>query len=76
MKHLVIFVTENGISSAVYNFKNTPPTVEDIKEMQKGMQKTEDLIQMPAIVNWLPISDQNLTKRIRYVEKMENCYGI
>lgn len=57
MKHLVIFVTENGISSAVYNFKNTPPTVEDIKEMQKDMQKTEDLIQMPAIVNWLPISD-------------------
>lgn len=57
MKHLVIFVTENGISSAVYNFKNTPPTVEDIKEMQKDMQKTEDLIQMPVIVNWLPISD-------------------
>lgn len=51
MKHLVIFVTESGISSAVYNFKNTPPTVEDIKEMQKDMQKTEDLIQMPAIVN-------------------------
>lgn len=57
MKHLVIFVTECGISSAVYNFKNTPPTVEDIKEMQKDMQKTEDLIQMPAIVNWLPIID-------------------
>lgn len=57
MKHLVIFVTENGISSAVYNFKNTPPTVEDIKEMQKEQKTYEDLIQMPAIVNWLPISD-------------------
>lgn len=58
MKHLVIFYTENGIYSAVYNFKNIPPTTEDIKEMQKDIQKTESLIQMPAVVNWLPISDQ------------------
>lgn len=57
MKHLVIFCTENGIYSAVYNFKNIPPTTEDIKEMQKDIQKTENLIQMPAVVNWLPISD-------------------
>lgn len=57
MKHLVIFCTENGIYSAVYNFKNIPPTIEDIKEMQKDIQKTESLIQMPAVVNWLPISD-------------------
>lgn len=57
MKHLVIFYTENGIYSAVYNFKNIPPTIEDIKEMQKDIQKTESLIQMPAVVNWLPISD-------------------
>lgn len=57
MKHLVIFYTENGIYSAVYNFKNIPPTTEDIKEMQKDIQKTESLIQMPAVVNWLPISD-------------------
>lgn len=57
MKHLVIFYTENGIYSAVYNFKNIPPTTEDIKEMQKDIQKTESLIQIPAVVNWLPISD-------------------
>ena len=57
MKHLVIFYTENGIYSAVYDFKNIPPTIEDIKEMQKDLQKMESLIQMPAIVNWLPISD-------------------
>lgn len=57
MKHLVIFYTENGIYSAAYNFKNIPPTIEDIKEMQKDIQKTESLIQMPAVVNWLPISD-------------------
>lgn len=57
MKHLVIFYTENGVCSAVYNFKNIPPTIEDIKEMQKDIQKTESLIQMSAIVNWLPISD-------------------
>ena len=56
MKHLVIFYTENGIYSSVYNFKNIPPTIEDIKEMQKDIQKMESLIQMPAIVNWLPIS--------------------
>ena len=54
MKHLVIFYTENGIYS---NFKNIPPTTEDIKEMQKDIQKTESLIQIPAVVNWLPISD-------------------
>ena len=58
MKHLVIFYTENGIYSAVYDFKNIPPTIEDINEMQKDIQKVESLIQMPAIVNWLPISDQ------------------
>lgn len=57
MKHLVIFYTENGIYSAVYNFKNIPPTTEDIKEMQKDIQKTESLIQIPAVVNWLLISD-------------------
>ena len=57
MKHLVIFYAENGIYSAVYDFKNIPPTIEDIQEMQKDMQKMESLIQMPIIVNWLPISD-------------------
>lgn len=57
MKHLVIFYTEKGIYSAVYIFKNIPPTIEDIKEMQKDLQKAESLIQTPAIVNWLPISD-------------------
>ena len=57
MKHLVIFYTENGIYSAVYDFKNIPPTIEDINEMQKDTQRMENLIQMPAIVNWLPISD-------------------
>lgn len=57
MKHLVIFYAENGIYSAVYDFKNIPPTIEDIKEMQKDLQKMESLIRMPAIVNWLPISD-------------------
>ena len=62
MKHLVIFYTENGIYSAVYNFKNIPPTTEDIKEMQKDIQKTESLIQTPAVVNWLPISDQEETE--------------
>lgn len=57
MKHLVIFYAENGIYSVVYDFKNIPPTIEDIKEMQKNLQKMESLIRMPAIVNWLPISD-------------------
>jgi len=57
MKHLVIFCTENGVCSAVYNFKNTLPTVEDIKEMQKDVQRIENLVQTPTIVNWLPISE-------------------
>lgn len=57
MKHLVIFYTESGMCSAIYNFKNIPPTVEDIKEMQKDMQKTESFVQTPVIMNWLPISD-------------------
>lgn len=57
MKHLVIFYTENGIYSAVYDFKNIPPIIADINEMQKDIQKMENLIQMPVIVNWLPISN-------------------
>ena len=57
MKHLVIFCAENGICSAVYDFKNIPPTIEDIKEMQKDVQKMKSLIQMPVVVNWLPISN-------------------
>ena len=36
MKHLVIFYTENGIYSAVYNFKNIPPTIEDIKDTKRS----------------------------------------
>ena len=51
MKHLVIFCTENGVCSAVYNFKNTLPTVEDIKEMQKDVQRIENLVQTPTIIN-------------------------
>ena len=57
MKHLVAFYTENGVCSAVYNFKNIPPTVEDIIEMQKDMQKTKNFVQEPAVVNWLQVSD-------------------
>lgn len=57
MKHLVIFCTENRVCSAVCNFKNTLPTVEDIEEMQKDVQRIENLVQTPTIINWLPISE-------------------
>ena len=57
MKHLVIFCTENGVCSAVCNFKNTLPTVEDIEEMQKDVQRIENLVQTPTIINWLPINE-------------------
>ena len=57
MKHLVIFCTENGVCGAVCNFKNTLPTVEDIEEMQKDVQRIENLVQTPTIINWLPISE-------------------
>lgn len=57
MKHLVIFYTENGVYNAVYDFKNVPPTIKDIQVMQKDLQKQEDMLTTPAVVNWLPISD-------------------
>ena len=46
-----------GVCSAVCNFKNTLPTVEDIEEMQKDVQRIENLVQTPTIINWLPISE-------------------
>ena len=57
MKHLVIFYTENGVYNAAYDFKNVPPTIKDIQVMQKDLQKQEDMLTTPAVVNWLPISD-------------------
>lgn len=57
MKHLVVFFAENGVNTAVYNFKNVPPTIKDIQEMQKDLQSQLDLVNTPAIVNWLPISE-------------------
>lgn len=50
MKHLVILYTENGIYSAVYNFKNIPPTTEDINEMQK------DILNQKNIENYLMVN--------------------
>lgn len=57
MKHLVVFFAENGVHTVVYNFKNVPPTINDIQEMQKDLQNQLDLVNMPAVVNWLPISE-------------------
>lgn len=57
MRHLVIFITEDGVCSAVYTFKHVPPTIEDIKFMQEDMRISNNFIQTPAAVNWLPISD-------------------
>lgn len=63
MKHLVIFYTGNGIYSAVYNFKNIPPTTEDINEMQKKYFESKEhrelfdgelkVCQIPSIIGVL-----------------------
>lgn len=53
--HLVIFYTERGVISARYFFKNVPPSLNDIKEMQKDLQKLAQLKEEPVIVNWLPV---------------------
>lgn len=57
MKHLVVFFAENGVHTASYDFKNVPPTINDIQEMQKDLQNQLDLVNAPAVVNWLPISE-------------------
>lgn len=55
MKHLVIFVTEHGVVSAVYDFKNSPPMIEEIQNMQYDMKNQKELHQTPVIINWLPV---------------------
>lgn len=57
MKHLVVFFAENGVYSASYDFKNVPPTIKDIQEIQKDLQRQLNLVNAPTIVNWLPISE-------------------
>ena len=57
MKHLVVFYSENGIYSAFYDFKNVPPTIKDIQEMQKDLQEWGNMRNTPTVVNWLPISE-------------------
>lgn len=57
MKYLVVFFSENGVHTASYDFKNVPPTIKDIQEMQKDLQRKLNLANAPAIVNWLPISE-------------------
>lgn len=57
MKYLVVFFSENGVHTASYDFKNVPPTIKDIQEMQKDLQRQLNLANAPAIVNWLPISE-------------------
>lgn len=39
MKHLVIFVTESGISSAVYNFKNSAQRQGNSGSMKKNISR-------------------------------------
>lgn len=55
MKHLVIFVTEHGVVSAVYDFKNSPPMIEEIQNIQYDMKNQKELRQTPVIINWLPV---------------------
>lgn len=57
MKHLVVFYAESGVYSMVYDFKNVPPAIKDIQEMQNDLQRQENMRNAPAVVNWLPISE-------------------
>lgn len=57
MKHLVVFYAESGVYSMVYDFKNVPPAIKDIQEMQKDLQRQENMRNALAVVNWLPISE-------------------
>lgn len=55
--HLVIFHTEESVISARWDFKNIPPSLNEIMEIQKEMKRIAKLDYEPTIVNWLPITD-------------------
>ena len=57
--HLVVYLSGDKTFTMVQNFKHVPPTISDIIEMQQMTQKEQCLLDMPVIVNWLPISEDN-----------------
>ena len=64
--HLVVYLSENKTFTMVQNFKHVPPTISDIIEMQQMVQKEQCLLDMPVIVNWLPIQadDSEICKEL------------
>ena len=57
--HLVVYLSGDKTFTMVQNFKHVPPTISDIIEMQQMTQKEQCLLDMPVIVNWLSISEDN-----------------
>ena len=64
--HLVVYLSRNETFTMVQNFKHVPPTISDIIEMQQMTQKEQYLLDMPVIVNWLPIQadDSEICKEL------------
>lgn len=66
--HLVVYLSGNETFTMVQNFKHVPPTISDIIEMQQMVQKEQCLLDMPVIVNWLPIQadDSEICKELEH----------
>ena len=66
--HLVVYLSRNETFTMVQNFKHVPPTISDIIEMQQMTQKEQYLLDMPVIVNWLPIQadDSEICKELEH----------
>ena len=64
--HLVVYLSGDKTFTMVHNFKHVPPTISDIIEMQQMTQKEQCLLDMPVIVNWLPIQadDSEICKEL------------
>ena len=58
MRSLVVFIADNErIIRGVYEFDHNPPTIEDIEEAEESLQKSNNLMGRPILVNWMPLSE-------------------
>jgi len=59
MSYLVIYECRDRICSVEIDFKEFPPTIHDIRDVEKELQDKYKYTDAPIITNILPLSDNN-----------------
>ena len=57
MNYLVVFWTGTDVITTMCTFRNVPPTLQDVEEIQGDLKEQLNLKKTPAVVNWLPLGE-------------------